>query len=294
VSAREEEEHARRLLSGELGVEFHHHDDGSEASMPDLLSVDRNHVAEVITTVPTQARETEKNLPAIPEVTLPHCVRVLIPYTHLASASRGARQKIRADVLRWTDDAACVYHWSSSDEHQVRPSLDPPPVLSLGAYDDGVQARCFQCRHDSPDEPHQIVWSITHAPSPVDPWSLLQRSLGIVHKEQHGGVQALAKKLAGYPIKHLVMYPFGPPGNLTAAISEYMLPLDVLTLMPPRLTPPLDDVHLWLLCRYGNDDITEGLHVCDNHWAKFGMRISKQDKSSLLWRLHYPGSDSSK
>ncbi|WP_219816168.1 hypothetical protein, partial [Arthrobacter sp. B1805] len=196
MSVREEEEHARLLLSDELGVSFHHHDDNSEPGMPDLLSSDRKHAAEVITTVPAKAREAEKKLPAVIETKLPHCVRVLIPYTNLAGGSKRARQKIRADVLRWTVEAGCVYHWSSTDAQQLRPGVDPLPVLGLRAYEDGVQVACFQCRHDAPDEPHQIEWTIVHSPSPVDPWSLLQRSLGIIEKEQQGGVQALAKKLA--------------------------------------------------------------------------------------------------
>lgn len=269
-------------------MEFRLHDDNSKPSMPDLLSADGKHVAEVITTVPARAREAEKNLPAMIEVKLPHCVRVLIPYTNLVRVSRRARQKIRADVLRWTIDAGCVYHWSSKDEQGVSSGVNPLPILGLGAYDDGVQVACFRCHHDSPNEPHQIVWTIMHSLSPADPWSLLQRSLGIIEKEHHGGVQALAKKLAGYPIKHLVMYPFGPPGNLTAAVSDCMLPPSLFTLPPPRLHPPLVDVHLWLLYRYGNGDINEGLHVCDNRWTRFGTRMPKQDRSSFLWRLHYP------
>ncbi len=49
---RPEEEHARTLLENELGMPFRRHDDGSKNGMPDLLSKDGNHVAEVITTVP--------------------------------------------------------------------------------------------------------------------------------------------------------------------------------------------------------------------------------------------------
>ncbi|WP_146069608.1 hypothetical protein [Arthrobacter sp. B0490] len=287
MSAREED-HARILLSEELGVEFRLYDDNSKPGMPDLLSLNGKHVAEVITTVPARAREAEKNLPAMTEAKLPHCVRVLLPYKNLARVSRRARQKIRADVLRWTVDAECVNHWFSTDEQGLSHCVNPLPILGLGAYDDGVQVACFQCHHDSPNEPHQIMWTIMHSPSPADPWSLLQLSLGIIEKEQEGGVQALAKKLAGYPTKHLVMYPFGPPGNLTAAISDYVLPPDLFTLAPPRLHPPLTDVHVWLLYRYENDDIAEGIHMCDNYWARFGMRPSPQDRSSLLWRLHYP------
>ncbi len=101
-------------------------------------------------------------------------------------------------------------------------------------------------------------------------------------------MQALAKKLGGYPNKHLVMYPFGPPGNLTAALSHYALPSDLSDLMPPRLKPPLVDVHLWLVYQYGNDDVVEGLHVCDGRWAKFGTLLPKQDVSSPIRRFHYP------
>ncbi|MHA7210070.1 hypothetical protein [Arthrobacter sp. MDT1-65] len=268
-------------------MEFRLHDDNSEASMPDLLSLDGKHVAEVITTVSARAREAEKNLPAMIEAGLPHCVRVLIPYTNLARVSRRAREKIRADVFRLTVGAGCVDHWSSTDEQGLSSGINPLPIFDLAAYDDGVQVVCWQCHHDSPSEPHQIVWTFMHSPSPTDPWTLLERSLRIIEEEQQGGVQALAKKLTGYPNKHLVMYPFGPPGNLTAAISDYVLPSNLLTLAPPRLHPPLTDVHLWILYRYQDNDLTEGLHVCDNYWARFGRRPPKQDRSSFLWRLHY-------
>ena len=43
------------MLEVEFGVEFQRHDDGSKPRMPDLLSLDVNHVAEVITT--TQCAE---------------------------------------------------------------------------------------------------------------------------------------------------------------------------------------------------------------------------------------------
>ena len=41
MKIREEEEHAKIVLEGELGIEFHHHDDGSKDGMPDLLSFGR-------------------------------------------------------------------------------------------------------------------------------------------------------------------------------------------------------------------------------------------------------------
>lgn len=74
-----EEEHARLMLSGELGVDVRLHDNGSRPSMPDLLSVDGKHVAEVITTAPSAIREAENNLPSMVEPRLPHCVEVSIP-----------------------------------------------------------------------------------------------------------------------------------------------------------------------------------------------------------------------
>ncbi|WP_394253570.1 hypothetical protein [Arthrobacter pityocampae] len=283
-----DEEHAQLMLSNELGVEFRRHDDGSKPGMPDLLSVDGKHVAEVITTASRSVRKAEKNLPAVSEVRLPHCVWVLIPYTVLGGATKGVLQRITADVLRWIEDAGCDDHWSSNGERQSFFGSDTPPFLGLREYNDGIQVMCVQfCQHRK-NEHHQIKWSVVHEPTPVDPWGLLQRSLGIVEKEQRGGVQALAKKLGGYPNKHLVMYPFGSPGNVTAAVSDYVLPSDLGNLAPPRLHPPLVDVHLWILYRYGKDDITGGLHVCDNHWRKFGTQTPQQDKSSFPWRLHHP------
>lgn len=69
-------------------------------------------------------------------------------------------------------------------------------------------------------------------------------------------MRALGEKLDGYPNKHLVMYPFGPPGNLTAAFSRYSPPPNPRDLMPPQLNPPLADVHLWLMYRYEDRDVT--------------------------------------
>ena len=288
MAFRAEEEHARIVLEGELGVEFQHHDDGSKPRMPDLLSLDGNHVAEVITTTPKAAREAQQSLDPMPDATLPHCVWVMMPYTIVGGATKAVRHKIEADVLRWTAKPGCKYHWSSRDERQLRPGVDPDPILGLRAYDDGVKVLCVQrCQH-SDVESHQIEWSIVHEPSPDDPWELIRQSLHIVDKEQHGGVQALAKKLNGYPNKHLVMYPFGPPGNLTAAFSRYVPPSNSRDLMPPQLNPPLADIHVWLLYRYGNRDAVEGLHVCSGHWAKFGTTFPKPDEqSSPLRRLHY-------
>lgn len=139
-----EEEHARIVLEGELGVKFQHHDDGSKPSMPDLLSLDGRHVAEVITTAPAAAREAQKRLGPMPNATLPHCVRVLMPYTIVAGATKAVRHKIKADVLRWTATSGCEYHWSSRDEQQqLRPGIGPGPILALRAYDDGVKSCAF-------------------------------------------------------------------------------------------------------------------------------------------------------
>jgi hypothetical protein len=283
-----EEEHARILLSGDLGVDFSHHDDGSGPSMPDLLSADGRHVAEVITTTRSAAREAEHHLDPVAEPKLPHCVWVMVPYSILGGTSKDVRFRVVADVVRWTSRTGCDSHWSSSGVQRSLRGVDPNPILPLGAYDDGVQVVCVQlCQH--PDgEPHQVKWSVLHSPSPDDPWTLIRQSLHIVGMEQRGGVQALAKKLNGYPHKHLVMYPFGPPGNLTAAISSYVLPGNVLDLMPAKLNPPLGDIHLWLVYQYGNGDDTEGLHLCNGHWAKFGTAIPALDSTSFLRRFHYP------
>ncbi|WP_157802979.1 hypothetical protein [Compostimonas suwonensis] len=281
--SRREEEHARLMLSDELGVEFRLYDDGSKSNMPDLLSEDGKHVAEVITTTPSAIREAEQRLAPTAEPTLPHCVWVMIPYMILGGATRDVRSKIRADVLRWTVEAGCEYHWSSRDERLLLPGVDPVPILGLAVYDDGVQVMCAQrCQHPH-TEPHQIRWSVTHAPSPDDPWALIRQSLHIVDKEQRGGVRAIGEKLDGYPNKHLVMYPFGPPGNLTAAFSRYSPPPNPRDLMPPQLNPPLVDVHLWLMYRYEDRDVTEGLHVCSGLWARFGTSLPKLP----LRQLHY-------
>lgn len=284
--SRAEEEHARLMLSREVGVEFRLHDDGSKSSMPDLLSEDGKHVAEVITTAPSAVRKEEQHLDPVAEPRLPHCVSVMIPYTRLGGATKDVRDKIRADVLRWTVEADCEYHWSAPDERGWLQGIGPDPILSLGGYDDGVRAVCVErCQH-SDVESHQIRWSVGHEASPDDPWTLIRRSLHIVDKEQRGGVQALAKKLNGYPNKHLVMYPFGPPGNVTAAFGRYVPPSNLRDLLLPQLDPPLADIHLWLVYQYGNRDVVEGLHVCSGHWAKFGTTFPKLDLSPLRL-LHY-------
>jgi hypothetical protein len=59
---RAEEEHARLVLSGEVGVEFRLYDDGSKPSMPDLLSADGKHVAEVVTTTSASRFEIAHSL----------------------------------------------------------------------------------------------------------------------------------------------------------------------------------------------------------------------------------------
>lgn len=288
IAARAEEEQARIVLEGELGVEFQHHDDGSNSSMPDLLSLDGNHVAEVITTTPPAVREAQKRLDPMPDATLPHCVSVMMPYTIVGGATKTVRHKIKADVLRWTAEPGCTSHWSSPDERQLRLGFACDPILVLRAYDDGVNVLCVRrCQH-SDVQSHQIEWIIVHEPSPYDPWELIRNSLHIVDKKQRGGVPALAKKLNGYPNQHLVMYPFGPPGNLTAEFSRYVPPANSRDLMPPQLTSPLADIHVWLLYRYGERDVVEGLHVCSGHWAKFGTTFPKPDEqSSQLRRLHY-------
>lgn len=287
MAFRAEEENARIVLEAELGVEFQHYDDGSKPSMPDLLSQDGNHVAEVITTTPYAVREAQQRLDPMPDATLPHCVRVMVPYTSVGGATRAVRHKIASDVVLWTAKPGCKYQWSSRDERQLRPGVDSDPILGLRAYDDGVTVLCVQrCQH-SDVESHQIEWSIVHQASSGDPWELIRQSLQIVDKEQRGGVQALAKKLNGYPNKHLVMYPFGPPGNLTAAFSRYLTPSNSRDLLPPQLNPPLADIHVWLLYRYGNRDVVEGLHVYSGYWARFGTAFSKpDDPSSPLRRLH--------
>lgn len=284
-----EEQHARQMLSAQLGVDVRFHDDGSESSMPDLLSVDARHVAEVVTTVLPSVREAERGLDPIIDANLPHCVWVAIPYARLGGVTRGARQKIKVDVLRWVTKSDCRYHWSSRNERQLLPRVDPDPILRLGAYTDSVEVLCVQrCEHSNV-EPHRIVWSVVHEPPSDDPWSLLRRSLRVIDAKQRGGVQALAAKLSGHPNKHLVLYPFGPPGNLTAALSRYVLPPSPRDLLPPHLLPPLNDVHLWLFYRYGDRGVTEGLHVCNEYWAKFGTGLPMLGLSTPYGHSHYGG-----
>lgn len=282
-----EEDHAMLTLSRELGVSFQHHDDGSSSGMPDLFSSDGMHVAEVITTAESAVRESEKHLHPVPELTLPHCVWILIPYAILGGTTRQVRGKIVEDVRRWVAQAGCTNRWASHDHSRARDDgINPAPIQALGVYDNGVQALCVQqCQHSS-DESHQITWTVTHEATPLDPWSLIRRSLRIVDREQRGGVHALAEKLNVRPHKHLVIYPFGPPGNLTAAFSGYEVQADFRSLLPPQLIPPLTDVHLWLLYKYGDGDGAEGLHVCNGHWHRFGTGLPSLDLTSLR-RFHY-------
>ncbi|MET0978132.1 MAG: hypothetical protein ABWX63_04885 [Paeniglutamicibacter terrestris] len=288
MKIRPEEEHARIVLEGELGVKFKPHDDGSKQKMPDLLSSDGNHVAEVITTAPPALREAQNSLKPMPDPTLPHCVRVRVPYLNVGGATKAARNKIKADVLQWTASNGCKYHWPSHDEWQLRPGIDPAPILGLREYGDGVKVLCVQhCQHSASDS-HQIEWTVVHESSSRDPWELIRQSLHIVETKQRGRVQALAEKLSGYPNKHLVMYPFGPPGNLTAAHSRYVPPSNSGDLMPPKLNPPLADIHIWLLYRYEQGNDVEGIHVCTGHWAKFGTAIPTQGGLPTgLRSLHY-------
>jgi hypothetical protein len=284
---RVDEEHARLMLADELGVAFEHHDDGSKPRMPDLLSVDGNHVAEVITTTPAVIREAEKRLRSVENPGLPHCVRVMIPYAVLGGISQVVRSAIVADVARWTATADHVSHWTDGDDWLALRGSFVPPILALGRFEHGIQVVCVRaCQHLS-SEPHRVEWSVMHEPSPRDPWTLIRQSLNLVDDEQHGGVDALAKKLDGFPNKHLVIYPFGPPGNLTAALGSYLVPSDPQDFMPPLLNAPLSDVHLWLLYRYGNSGAPEGLHICSGRWAKFGAAFSRSDHSSPLERFHY-------
>jgi len=287
IVSKVEEEHARLMLVRELGVDFYVYDDGSRPSMPDLLSADGKHVAEVITTVPPAVREAEQRLAPLAEPSLSHCVWVVIPYTVLGGVTKDVRSRIGADVIRWVEEAASVFYWPSLNQHRSFDDRGPAPFLGLGAYDDGVRAmRVESCSHPDAKE-HQIRWTVEHAPSSYDPWNLIRRSLRIVNTQQRGGAQALADKLNGHPNKHLIMYPFGPPGNLTAAFASFAPPPDPRDLIPPQLNAPLSDIHLWLMCKYGDQSITEGLHVCNGHWARFGTRLPGVDKISDLRTLHY-------
>ncbi len=277
VTFRAEEEHAKILLEAELGIEFRHHDDGSKPRMPDLISLDGSHIAEVITTAPAAVREAEQSLHPMPNVALPHCVWVIVPYRIVGGAILAVRRKIEADVLKWTAQPRCQYHWPPHNEARVHAGDTSVPVVGLRVYDDGVKVLCVQhCKHSNA-EPHQIDWTVVHERSLDDPWKLIRRSLHIVDESQHGGVDALAKKLDGYPNKHLVMYPFGPPGNLTAAFSQYVPPSNLNDLLPPELNPPLADIHVWLPYRYGNGDVVEGLHVSSGQWERFAARFPRAD-----------------
>lgn len=282
-----EEEHARILLEDQLGLAFRHHDDGSRNSMPDLLSEDGSHVAEVITTVPPLIRETENSLKAMPIRTLPHCVWVTVPYALLGGASKKARNSIKSKILQWTDNDRCESHWPSRSLQPLTAGKDAMPFLPLSPPASDFQAFCAQvCRH-SENEPHQIMWPTMHQPTAVDPWQLIDQALHHVDTHQHGGVPALAEKLGGYPNKHLVMYPFGPPGNVTAAMSSYKPPADLNRFLPPQLVPPLDDIHLWLLYRYELQGPVEGLHICTGRWERFGTGAPKTADLLSPWDAHY-------
>jgi hypothetical protein len=252
------------MLTHELAVQFRHHDDGSEPAMPDLVSVDGLHVAEVVTTAPFAIRQAEEHLEPVPEPRLPHCVWVTIPRGMLPGATRAARSAVRADILRWTAEAACQDHWPRTDD------LRPPPFIGLRSYDDGVGVFCVQrCEH-ADDDPHRIVWPVLHAPSDIDPWQQVELSLAVIESEHRGGIASLVRKLAHYPNKHLVMYPFGSPGNLTAAVSQFTPPDDPLALIPKRLPPMLSKIQLWVVYRYGLDGVAEGLRVWHGGWSRFG------------------------
>jgi len=282
-----EEEHARILLECQLGLPFRHHDDGSKNSMPDLLSADENHVAEVITTVHPLIRETENSLKPMPIPALPHCVWATVPYTLLGEASKKARNSIKSEILRWTDNERCKNHWPSHSMQPLTAAKDTMPFLPLSPPDSDFQALCTQdCQH-SGNEPHQIKWTIVHEPTAVDPWQLIDQALHHVDTHQHGGVPALTEKLDGYPNKHLVMYPFGPPGNVTAAMSSYKPPADLSRFLPPQLAPPLGDIHLWLPYRYELQGPVEGLHICTGRWERFGTEIPKTDDLLSTQGLHY-------
>lgn len=282
-----EEEHARTLLESELVVPFRHHDDGSGNAMPDLLSADGSHVAEVITTVHPSVRKAENSLKPMPIPALPHCVWVTVPYALLGDASKKARNSIKTKILQRTDNDRCKSHWPSNSMLPLTAGKDPRPLLLLSPPDSGFQALCAQvCLHPK-NEPHQIKWTIVHEPVAVDPWQLIDQALHHVDTHQHGGVPALAEKLGGYPNKHLVMYPFGPPGNVTAAMSSYKVPSTPTDLIPPQLAPPLDDVHLWLLSRYEPQGPVEGLHICAGRWQRFGTGLPKTDDLLSRWDAHY-------
>jgi len=285
---RPEEEHARILLEDQLGLPFRHHDDGSKNSMPDLLSEDSSHVAEVVTTVPPLIRETENSLKPMPILALPHCVWVAVPYTLLGEASKGARNSIKSEILRWTDNDRCKSRWPSHSLQNLTAGIDTMPFLPLVPPGNGFEAFCVQVCQHSENEPHQIKWTIVHEPAAVDPWQLIDQALHHVDTHQHGGVLALAKKLDRYPNKHLVMYPFGPPGNVTAAMSSYMPPADLNRLLPPQLAPPLEDIHLWLPYRYEPQGPVEGLHICSGRWERFATGLPKTDDLLSTRRsLHY-------
>lgn len=275
------------MLSAEVGVEFRIHDDGSEPAMPDLLSADRKHAAEVITTAPAARRQAERALDASAEASLPHCIWVIFPYSILGGATKIVRNRIKADILRWTAVAGCENHWSSRNEGDEKLHIELAPIRLLASYDDGVRVLCAQlCQHPA-EEPHHIKWSVMHSTSPDDPWTLIQQSLAVVDQEQRGGVDALVKKLDGYTNKHLVMYPFGSPGNVTATLGDFVAPSDTRALMSVNFSSPLAGIHLWLVYKYGTDSATEGIHMCDGHWSRFGTTIPTPGSPTPIHGSHY-------
>jgi hypothetical protein len=286
MSSALEEEHARLMLSRELDQEFDLYDDGSIASMPDLVSLDRRHAAEVVTTAPFALRKAEQHLAALAEPRLPHCVLATVPYSRLGGVTRAVRRSIETDVFRWTTESRCVDHWAPHGGLQLALGRSPDPILGLRGYDDGIRVYCVQtCQHPA-DASHQINWSVVHEPSSEDPWMLLRRSLQIIDEQHRGGVSALANKLSGFPNKHLVMYPFGPPGNLTAFLGGYVAPIDLADLLPPVLNAPLTDIHLWIVVQYGGSS-SEGLHVCNGRWSRLGAEYSKLAVPSANFPSHY-------
>lgn len=283
---RPEEDHAKTMLESQLGIDFHHHDDGTKNGMPDLISANGKHVAEVITAAPHAVRIAEKSLKPISDTALPHCVRVIIPYSVIGGATKRARDNIKTDVLKLVD-GKCDNHWFYPKGHFRPLDTVSAPILLLGEYVDGTKLLCIQdCRH-STKMPHQIEWSVMHEATDRDPWILLRQSLQLVDTEQHGKVQSLADKLKGYRNKHLVIYPFGPPGNMTAAFTRYVPPSNLRDFFPSQLSPPLSDVHLWLLYRYGDRGDIEGIHICTGNWTKFGTAIPRGNLDSLIRSFHY-------
>ena len=83
-----------------------------------------------------------------------------------------------------------------------------------------------------------------------------------------------------------MIYPFGPPGNLTAAFSRYVVPAP-RDLIPRSLKPPLDDIDLWLLYHYNSGGQWEGIHLCSGRWTRFGTGIPSPDATFACEPFHY-------